>query len=137
MGARAGAMRRPLRAPSLPFDTISAMLSTTLSTILAALSLLVALFACWFAYSAARFCAEKNARSVSLKKITELATSVGDLQDSYEALYKSYKRLNSRKAMRDAREAKTNGTGEPDSRIAPDEWKRWARVQLQQGTLRK
>lgn len=82
------------------------------------LTLLVAVYALWRQFLSEKWVHDqvqdmekRNARSVSLRKMSEVEIALTELTDSYEALLKSHKKLRSRMSMRANREDKraTNG----------------------------
>lgn len=119
------------------------MLTTELSTILAALAVLFAAVSWWYAYRCWDFCRDteefiklQNKRSLSLSKLTEIETQITELTDSYDALMTSHKKLRARIGMRANRAG--NGRSEsdiPDAREDPAGYKRAMRLKLGQGKL--
>jgi len=104
------------------------MLSTDLSTIalicavtVAALSMILALL-CWVNARSARLYAancqvwvEKVAKMRDpTKKVAQLSAEMTELTDSFDALFKSHKKLRARIGMRAAREKKLAADAEPD-----------------------
>jgi len=91
-------------------------LSTALSTGSVIFSALACFF-CAFAWRAARksaqyasdcalYVGESNKKSVSLLRIAEISADLTELQDSYNALLKSHKKLRARIGMREVQKAR-------------------------------
>jgi len=104
-------------------DVIFALIPSLVSGLFCALS--------WLFMRRAR----KNA--VRPRVIAELASSLTELQDAYEALLASHKKLRSRISMRDLREKRSNGSDMPDSTTDPAGWKRQMRLQLRKDGVLK
>lgn len=99
----------------------------TLSTILAAMALLVACGAFYYAVQALQYLQDNNARSASLAKIAMLDAEFTDLVDSVSVLQTTMRKLSSRDTMR-ARREKANGVKlDTDEPTDPEEWYKWAR----------
>lgn len=119
------------------------MLSSELPTYLSAVAVLISGVTWIYALKAWDFCKDteefiklQNKRSLTLAKITEIETTLTELQDSYDALMTSHKKLRSRIGMRANRAA--NGSSEggiPDARVDPAGYKKAMRLKLGQGNL--
>jgi hypothetical protein len=124
------------------------MLSTDLSTILIVFIGFVTFFACLFMFarlirtekyvdSCMSYVNEQNKRSLSLKKMAEVETSLTELTDSYDALLTSHKKLRSRIGMREHRAPEADREGAiPDSQRDPSGYKRAMRLKLGAGSLK-
>lgn len=114
------------------------MLPTELSTILASFAVLIGAVSWLYAYRCWDFCRDteefiklQNKRSLSLAKLAEIETTLTELQDAYDALMTSHKKLRSRIGMRANRAAKGNSDGQiPDPAIDPAGYKRAMRLEL-------
>lgn len=113
------------------------MLSTELSTIFVLAALALSLIALYISIAAVRFVRYNSSESLSLSKMAKVEASLTELTDSYDALLTSHKKLRSRIGMRKHRGNGEAKDDEPDSRTDPAAWKRWARLQLHQGTMKK
>lgn len=119
------------------------MLSTDFTWLIVAVALVAAVFASFLAfgsYRRAKYCAEfvaqKNARSVSLKRLSEIEAEMTELTDSVVALQTSMKKLRSRIGMRHNRE-RGNGDGCPDPATDPEGYKRHMRQKLGIGMIKR
>lgn len=86
--------------------------------------------------NALRYVTEENKRSVSLRKMAEVESSLTDLTDAYDALMASHKKLRSRIGMRELRE-KRKDDEVPDPKDDPEGFKREMRLRLHTGKLTK
>lgn len=105
-----------------------------------AVALLAALGATFIAIGAARHVDERNARSISLKKLTEIQVELTEHADSIASLHASLKKLRSRVGMREKRARELNNGPEdtvPDSRTDPDGYKKAMRIKLRREGLLK
>lgn len=94
------------------------MLSTDLSTALALFLGLVCVFAAfcvWYVTKLGQFCRasvkwvqNNNAKSLSLRQISELESAMTELLDSHQSLLDSHKKLRSRIGMRELRERRAS-----------------------------
>jgi hypothetical protein len=95
------------------------MLSTDLSTVWAFLLVVSWVFWlglavwCWkaarYSMRAAEYVQEQNKRSLGLRRMAEVETTLTELLDSYNALMTSHKKLRARIGMRAGREKRNNG----------------------------
>lgn len=99
---------------------------------------LIAVLAYAMAYQAREIVRTQNRRSVALRQIAELSGEVTQLQDAYNSLLESHKKLRSRIGMRDVRRRRANGADElPDPMHDPAGYKRAMRLKLRsEGKLR-
>lgn len=95
---------------------------------MSALALICAVGAFVFALVAVRITTEKNARSLSLKRMTKLEAEMTDIADALQAVRESMHKLRSRTNMRNLRaNGKSDDSGEPSD---PEQWRVWARRQF-------
>lgn len=111
----------------------------SLLTALIGVSAMVSLAAIVFSVRAAQiawraheYVNEKNARSLSIKKLTDIETELTEHADSIESLHKSLHKLRSRIGMRKLAEERKNAEddGMPDPTTHPEEWKTAMRAKL-------
>lgn len=99
-----------------------------MSTFYPQIALALSMAALVFSFFAVRFTKKKNARSLSLARMTKLEAEMTEVLDALQAVRASMHKLRSRVGMRERREREKNGhdweTGEPSD---PEEWYRWAR----------
>ena len=112
------------------------MLSTDLLG-LVAINVLVLSYFLWRLRKIERFVARNSKRSLSLRKLAEVESTLTELSDAYDALLESHKKLRSRISMRQLREKRKNGTDVPDATTDPDGWKREMRLKLRQSGVLK
>ena len=124
------------------------MFSTELSTILVIFIGFVTFFACLFTFarmlrtekyvsSCMAYVNEQNKRSISLKKMAEVESSLTELMDSYDSLLTSHKKLRARIGMREHRAPDRDREGQiPDSQQDPAGYKRAMRLKLGAGSLK-
>lgn len=109
------------------------------STYIAAASLIVAMFAVVYAFSArsyARSCydyvANANKSSVTLRQLTEIQTELTEHADSIKSLLGSLHKLRSRIHARTVNEKKRAAADDvgPDPKEDPEGWKRWMNARI-------
>lgn len=109
------------------------MLPTVLSTVALVLALVAAAFALYAMIYSRRcfeFVQQSNARSVTLKRLTEIETELTEQTDSIVAIQQSMRKLRGRLQARRLNSEKPEPTTSPED---PEEWKRRANLKLMQG----
>lgn len=79
---------------------------------------------------------ESNKRSLSLKKMADVETTLSELTDAYDSLLQSHKKLRSRIGMRNLNARRSDDASEvPDATTDPAGFKRAMRLKLGAGKL--
>lgn len=84
------------------------MLSTSsliaIAVVLSVFALVVSISARFFCRDAVQWLSESNARSTSLRKLTEIEAEMAEITDSVFSLHESLKKLRGRQSMRELRQ---------------------------------